>query len=161
MDAGLKPTPSQKFTGLLHNVCPMEVFLLMSMHKSVSVCYQSLAFHQSDLSPEVRDGHGDGFPVEAIWGIPHQPNPVSHHTFENQFLHRGQGCAPTFMRSCCGLGSNHKPCGVRVIYAGVFLPGIWSARDGFGRTVLLLGGVMGQPLGVVWQALGYQGETFY
>lgn len=28
--------------------------------------YQSLALHQSDLSPEVGDGHGDGFPIESI-----------------------------------------------------------------------------------------------
>ena len=37
----------------------------------VCVCYQSLALHQSDLGPEVRDGHGDGFPIKAVRGIPY------------------------------------------------------------------------------------------
>lgn len=37
-----------------------------------------------------------------------------------------------------------------------FWPGIGPACDWFGRIVLLLGGVVGEPLGVVWKALGGQ-----
>lgn len=37
-------------------------------------------------------------------------------------------------------------------------PGVGSACDWFGRIVLLLGRVVGEPLGVVWKALGGQEE---
>ncbi len=42
-----------------------------------------------------------------------------------------------------------------------FLPGIWSACDWFSRIVFLLGGVVGEPPGVVWQALRCQEEACY
>lgn len=42
--------------------------------------YQSLALHECDLSPEVSNGHSNGFPIETIRGVPHESNPVSKHT---------------------------------------------------------------------------------
>lgn len=38
-------------------------------------------------------------------------------------------------------------------HPGLTAPGVRSAGDGFGGTVLFLGGVVCEPLGVVWQAL--------
>lgn len=37
-------------------------------------CYQGLALHECDLSPEVGDSHGDCFSIEAVRRVPHQSN---------------------------------------------------------------------------------------
>lgn len=50
------------------------------LYQSVFLFYQSLALHECDLSPEVSNGHSNGFPIETIRGVPHESNPVSQHT---------------------------------------------------------------------------------
>lgn len=40
------------------------------------------------------------------------------------------------------------------------VPGVRPARDRFGRIVLRLGGVVREPLGVVWEALTSQRKRF-
>jgi len=41
--------------------------------------YQSLALHECDLSPEISNGHSNGFPIETIRRVPHESNPESKH----------------------------------------------------------------------------------
>lgn len=51
----------------------LNTFMLPRNKKGVSAGerYQRLALQQRDLGPEVTDGHGDGFPVEAVGRVPH------------------------------------------------------------------------------------------